>query len=176
MKNNKNVLILAVVVLILVLGVGYAVVTSTTLTINGTGTAKENELKVVYTGSNNGSSNVTAISAADDSKNATFTITNMLLNTEEYAEFQIKNKETDVDASIAFPNVNTNSNTDFFEHKLYYDDGSGYTEWTSGAKDLSAQATAKIKVVVKLKGNPVSSEDSSTTINVSYTASPKAQS
>ena len=168
MKNRKNLFVLAIVALILVLGVGYAVVSSTTLTINGTGTAKQNELNVVYDGVNTNSSRVTAISAPDGSKDATFTITDMVKDAVEYAEFEIKNKETDVDATINFPTTNTNSNSSFFQYKLFYND----TEWTSGTKTLAAQGTAKIKVQVTLTGNPVSSADSTTTITVSYTAEP----
>lgn len=172
MKNRKNMFALAIVALILILGVGYAVVSATQLTINGSGAAATSELKVVYDGVNTSSgARVTTLSAADDSKAATFEIENMVLNTEEYAEFEIKNKETDVNATVKVPTAAqfTNSNSEYFEAKLYYND----TEWTTD-KTLNANATAKIKVVVKLIKTPVTSANSSTTISVTYDAEPVA--
>jgi hypothetical protein len=178
MKNRKNTFALAIVALILILGVGYAVVSSQTLTINGNATAKTETLKVVYDG-NNGSSgaNVTTLSAANGSTAATFAIENMVLNTAEYAEFEIVNNETDVNATIKVPTSAqfTNSNSTYFDAKLYYkgQGESDYTEWTTD-KTLAHGDTAKIKVVVTLKATPVTSAQSSTTISVTYTAEPVA--
>ena len=175
MKKRKNIFITAIIALILILGVGYAVVSNSTLIINGTASVADSELKVVYDGVNTSSgAKVKTLTAADDSKTATFSVEGMLLNDSEYAEFEIKNKETDVNASIAVPTL-TNSKSTFFEAKVYYK-GSGdadYAEWTE-AKTLAAQATAKVKVVVTLKQTPVQSADSTTTISVSYVASPAA--
>ena len=173
MKKKKNIFAFAIVALILVLGVGYAVVSSVTLTINGSAAVADSDLKVVYDGVNTSSgANVTSLTAADDSKQATFAVENMVLNGSEYAEFEIKNKETDVNASVAVPTV-TNSKSNFFGVKVYYKgaDDADFTEWTE-AKTLAAQATAKVKVVVTLNATPVQSADSSTTITVSYVASP----
>lgn len=167
MKKRKNMYILAIVALILVLGVGYAVVSSVTLTINGTAAAATNDLKVVYDGVNTNSGvKVTAQTADNNSKEATFTVEGMVLGTEEYATFEIKNKETDVNASIAIPTV-TVSNSDYFDAKVYYDD----SLWSS-AKTLNAQGTAVVKVVVSLKNTPVTEAQSSTNITVSFVASP----
>ncbi len=173
MKNRKSILALAVVALVLVLGVGYAVVSSQTLTItNATATAQDTTLKVVYDGVNYGvTGKITAITSADDSTSATFTVTGLVLHETVSAEFEIKNKETDVNASIAVPTIeNTNSN--YFEVKVYYQPSDGsYAEWT-GAQTLNAQATAKVKVEVTLKRTPVTSAESTSTINISYVASP----
>ncbi len=178
MKNRKNMFILAIVALVLVLGVGYALVSSTTLTINNaTASAADSTLKVVYDGNNSATTTkLTTVTAADDSTSATFTITGMVLNEEIPVEFEIKNKETDVNANVNYPTTFTNSNATNFDAKLYYKscalaDSCTYSEWTSGAKTLNAQAVATLKVVVKLKQTPVTNEQSSTTINVSYTAS-----
>ena len=170
MKNRRNRFLLAIVAFILVLGVGYAVVSSVQLTIDGSGTAATEELKVVYDGVNTSSgTKVTALTATDGSKAASFTVGDMVLNTEEYAEFEIKNKESDVNATIVKPTTVqfTNSNSEYFEVKLYYNN----VEWTTN-QTLNAQATAKIKVTVKLIKTPVSSSDSSTTISVTYDAQP----
>ena len=167
MKKRRNMYVLAIAALVLVLGVGYAVVSSVTLSINGEASAATQTLKVVYDGVNtNSGANVTAQTAADNSTTASFTVANMVLNTDEYAEFEIKNKETDVNASIAVPTV-TNSNSEHFQVTVYY----GNSVW-SAAQTLNAQATAKVKVVVRLIKTPVLEADSSTTITVSYTASP----
>ena len=167
MKKRKNMYILAIIALILVLGVGYAVVSSVTLTIDGTAAAATNDLKVVFDGNNtNSGARVTAQTAADNSKAATFTVEDMVLGTEEYAAFEIKNKETDVNASVAVPTV-TNSNEEYFDVKVYY----GNSVW-SAAQTLNAQGTATVKVVVSLKKTPVTQAQSSTTIAVSFVASP----
>ena len=175
MKNRKSILALAIVALVLVLGVGYAVVSSQTLTINNaTATAQDTTLKVVYDGVNSGvTGKVTAISSEDDSTSATFTIEGLVLNETVSAEFEIKNKETDVNASVAVPTI-TNTKSNFFQVKVYYQEAGGsYTEWTA-AHTLNAGATAKVKVEVTLIKTPVQTDDSTTTINVSYEASPIA--
>ena len=168
MKNRKNVFVLAIVALILVLGVGYATITATSLTINGTAAAKDQALKVVYDGVNTKSTNVTQQTAADGSTAATFTVTDMVMNTEEYAEFEIKNKDQ-VSATIKKPTAQqlTNSNSEYFNVTLYYND----TVW-DGDQTLAPNATAKIKVVVSLAKEPDTLEHSSTTISVTYDAIP----
>ena len=173
MKNRKSILALAVVALVLVLGVGYAVVSSQTLTItNATATAQDTTLKVVYDGVNSSlSEKLTAITAEDNSTSATFTVTGLVLNETVSAEFEIKNKEADVNASIAVPTIG-NTNDNYFEVKVYYQpSGGSYAEWT-GAQTLEAQATAKVRVDVKLIKTPVVDANTSSTINISYVASP----
>ena len=169
MKNRRNMFALAIVALILVLGVGYAVVSSVTLTISGSGTAASEDLKVVYDGVNTSSgAKVTALTAIDDSTTASFTVSDMVLNDPQYAEFEIKNKETDVNASVLVPSV-VYTNTEYFSVVVYY----GNSEWTS-AQTLNAQGTAKVKVVVTLIKTPVVEANSSTTISISYDAEPVA--
>lgn len=169
MKNKKKVYVLAIAALILVLGVGYAVVSSVTLGITGTGSTVSTDLKVVYDGVNtNSGARVTAQTGADDSKAATFTVENMVLNVTEYAEFEIKNKETDVNATVKVPTVNFD-NDEFFDVKVYYND----TLWTAN-QTLNAQATAKVKVTVTLIKTPVEAADSTTTVSVEFDADPVA--
>ena len=175
MKNRKSIFALAIVALVLVLGVGYAIVSNQTLTINNAqASAADSTLKVVYDGINSGvTGKVTAITSADDSTSATFTITGLVLNETVSAEFEIKNKETDVNASIAVPTI-TNSKTSFFEVKVYYQpSGGSYAEWNS-AQTLNHGDTAKVRVDVKLIATPVQTADSTTTIGVTYVASPTA--
>ena len=179
MKNKKNMFALAIVALILVLGVGYAVVSSVTLTINGTAGAKTQDLKVVFDGVNSGTTagdtgKVTAISNPDDTKAATFTVTDLVLNETVEMEFEIQNKETDVNASLAVPTV-TNSKSEFFTVAVEYKgaakaDSGSYAAWSS-AQTLNAGAKATVKVKVTLSKTPVESTDSETTIGVSFDAS-----
>lgn len=168
MKNRKNVFVLAIVALILVLGVGYATITATSLTINGNATAKDQALKVVYDGINTKSSNNVTQTAADNATAATFSVSEMVMNTEEYAEFEIKNKDQ-VTATVKVPSSTqfTNSNSEYFDVKLYYND----TEWTTD-QTLAPNATAKIKVVVSLKKEPDTSAHSTTSVSVTYDAEP----
>ncbi len=185
MKNRKNFLILAIVTLVLVLGVGYAVVSSVTLTITGTGASKTEDLKVVYDGVNSGTTNgdvnkVTAISSPDDSIAATFTLTDMVLSTPAELEFEIQNKETDVNATLSLPSVTQNTKSNFFGVTFAYKAGArsasgNFSDWTSGTKTLAAGEKATIKVIVSLTNTPIQESDSSTSISVSINAAPAAQ-
>ena len=183
MKNKRNVLLLAIVALILVLGVGYAVVSQVTLNITGTGASKTEDLKVTFDGVNSGTTNgatnkVTAISSLDNSIEATFTLTDMVLNTPAELEFEIENKESDVNATLALPTI-TNSKSSFFSVTVAYKDsamsGSGsYSAWTSGTKTLAHGAKATVKVIVTLTNTPIESNDSTTNIGVTINATPAA--
>ncbi len=183
MKNKRNILLLVIGVLILVLGVGYAVVSQVTLNITGTGASKTEDLKVVFDGVNSGTTNgesnkVTAITSQDDSTEATFTVTDMVLNTPVELEFEIQNKESDVNATLALPTI-TNSKSGFFSVSVSYKDGaksgSGtYSSWTSGTKTLNHGEKATIKVIVTLTNTPIQETDSTTNIGVSINATPAA--
>ena len=184
MRNRKKMLVLAIVALVLVLGVGYAVVSQVTLTITGTAATKTQDLKVVYDGVNSGTTNgdtnkVTAISSPDDSIAATFTLTDMVLNTPAELEFEIENKEDDVNATLSLPTITQNSKSGFFSISFAYKDsarsGSGtYSAWTSGTKTLAHGAKATVKVIVTLTNTPIQETDSSTNITVSINAAPAA--
>ena len=176
-------LVLAIVALVLVLGVGYAVVSQVTLTITGTAAAKTQDLKVVYDGVNSGTTNgdtnkVTAISSPDDSIAATFTLADMVLNTPAELEFEIENKEDDVNATLSLPTITQNTKSAFFSVSFAYKDsvmGSGtYSDWTSGTKTLAHGAKATVKVIVTLTTTPIQETDSSTNITVSINAAPAA--
>ena len=183
MKNKRNILLLVIGTLILVLGVGYAVVSQVTLNITGTGEAKTENLKVVFDGVNSGTTNtdtnkVTAISSADNSTDATFTVTDMVLSTPAVLEFEIQNKETDVNATLALPTI-TNTKSGFFSVAIEYKEGAmsgsgSYSSWTSGTKTLNHGDKATIKVIVSLTNTPIQSGDSSTSIGVSIGATPAA--
>ena len=182
MKNKKNMFALAIVALILVLGVGYAVVSNVTLTINGTAGAKTQDLKVVFDGVNSGTTTgdtgkVTAISNPNGTVAATFTVADLVYNEEVSMDFEIENREEDVNASLAVPTV-TNSKSDFFtvtvEYKGAAIDGAGAPAAWSAAQTLNAGAKATVRVKVKLTKTPIEPTDSETTIGVSFVASPVA--
>lgn len=164
MKNRKKMLTTALIVLVLLLGVGYATVSSVNLNINGTAKAESKELQVFYDGVNSGTSTkVTAISSPDKARTATFTVENMTLNETVTMTFEVKNYETDVNATLAAPSVTENTNGVYFE-----------VTTSCNKTTLNAGDTATITVNVKLIKTPVTEEAGSTTVTVGMTASPVA--
>ena len=164
MKNRKKMITTALIVLVLLLGVGYATVSSVNLNINGTANAETKELQVFYDGVNSGTSDkVTAISSPDKERTATFTVENMTLNETVTMTFEVKNYETDVNATLAAPNVTQNTNGDYFQVTTSCD-----------KTTLNAGDTATITVNVKLIKTPVTDEAGSTTVTVAMSASPVA--
>ena len=164
MKNRKKMITTALIVLVLLLGVGYATVSSVSLNINGTSKAETKELQVFYDGTNSGTSaKVTAISSPDKERTATFTVENMTLNETVTMTFEVKNYETDVNATLAAPSVTQNANRDYFQVTTSCD-----------KTTLNAGDTATITVNVKLIKTPVTAEAGSTTVTVGMAASPVA--
>lgn len=164
MKNRKKMITTALIVLVLLLGVGYATVSSVNLNINGTANAETKELQVFYDGVNSGTSDkVTAISSPDKERTATFTVENMTLDETVTMTFEVKNYETDVNATLAAPSVTQNTNRDYFQVTTSCD-----------KTTLNAGDTATITVNVKLIKTPVTAEAGSTTVTVGMTASPVA--
>ena len=164
MKNRKKMITTALIVLVLLLGVGYATVSSVSLNINGTAKAESKELQVFYDGVNSGTSaKVTAISSPVNTRAATFTVENMTLNETVTMTFEVKNYETDVNATLAAPSVTQNANRDYFQVTTSCD-----------KTTLNAGDTATITVNVKLIKTPVTAEAGSTTVTVAMAASPVA--
>ena len=164
MKNRKKMITTALIVLMLLLGVGYATVSSVSLNINGTANAESKELQVFYDGVNSGTSaKVTAISSPANTRAATFTVENMTLNETVTMTFEVKNYETDVNATLAAPSVTQNTKEEYFRVTTSCD-----------KTTLNAGDTATITVNVKLIKTPVTDEAGSTTVTVAMTASPVA--
>ena len=164
MKNRKKMITTALIVLVLLLGVGYATVSSVSLNINGTSKAETKELQVFYDGTNSGTSDkVTAISSPVNTRAATFTVENMTLNETVTMTFEVKNYETDVNATLAAPSVTQNTKQEYFQVTTSCD-----------KTTLNAGETATITVNVKLIKTPVSEEAGSTTVTVEMAASPVA--
>ena len=164
MKNRKKMITTALIVLVLLLGVGYATVSSVNLNINGTAKAESKELQVFYDGTNSGTSaKVTAISSPAKTREATFTVENMTLEETVTMTFEVKNYETDVNATLAAPNVTENTNEEYFQVTTSCD-----------KTTLNAGGTATITVNVKLIKTPVTDQAGSTTVTVGMTASPVA--
>ena len=164
MKNRKKMITTALIVLVLLLGVGYATVSSVSLIINGTANAESKELQVFYDGVNSGTSaKVTAISSPDKERTATFTVENMTLNETVTMTFEVKNYETDVNATLVAPSVTKNTNEEYFQVTTSCD-----------KTTLNAGETATITVNVKLIKTPVSEEAGSTKVTVGMAASPIA--
>ena len=164
MKNRKKMITTALIVLVLLLGVGYATVSSVNLNINGTAKAESKELQVFYDGVNSGTSaKVTAISSPVKTRAATFTVENMTLDETVTMTFEVKNYETDVNATLAAPSVTQNTNGEYFQVTTSCD-----------KTTLNAGDTATITVNVKLIKTPVTDQAGSTTVTVGMTASPVA--
>ena len=164
MKNRKKMITTALIVLVLLLGVGYATVSSVSLNINGTAKAGSKELQVFYDGVNSGTSdNVTAISSPAKTRGATFTVENMTLGEIVTMTFEVKNYETDVNATLAAPSVTQNTKQEYFQVTTSCD-----------KTTLNAGETATITVNVKLIKTPVTDEAGSTTVTVEMAASPVA--
>lgn len=164
MKNRKKMITTALIVLVLLLGVGYATVSSVSLNINGTSKAETKELQVFYDGTNSGTSaKVTAISSPENTRAATFTVENMTLNETVTMTFEVKNYETDVNATLAAPSVTQNTKQEYFQVTTSCD-----------KTTLNAGETATITVNVKLIKTPVTEEAGSTTVTVEMAASPVA--
>ena len=164
MKNRKKMITTALIVLVLLLGVGYATVSSVSLNINGTSKAETKELQVFYDGTNSGTSaKVTAISSPVKTREATFTVESMTLDETVTMTFEVKNYETDVNATLAAPSVTQNTNEEYFQVTTSCD-----------KTTLNAGETATITVNVKLIKTPVTDEAGSTTVTVAMTASPVA--
>ena len=164
MKNRKKMITTALIVLVLLLGVGYATVSSVNLNINGTAKAESKELQVFYDGVNSGTSTkVTAISSPDKARTATFTVENMTLNETVTMTFEVKNYETDVNATLDAPSVTQNTKSEYFQVTTSCD-----------KTTLNAGDTATITVNVKLIKTPVTDEAGSTTVTVGMAASPVA--
>ena len=165
MKNRKKMITTALLVLVLLLGVGYATVSSVSLNINGTAKAGSKELQVFYDGVNSGtvSGKVTTISSPVKTREATFTVENMTLNETVTMTFEVKNYETDVNATLAAPSVTQNTNEEYFQVTTSCD-----------KTTLNAGDTVTITVNVKLIKTPVTVETGSTTVTVAMAASPVA--
>ena len=164
MKNRKKMITTALIALVLLLGVGYATVSTVSLNINGTANAESKELQVFYDGTNSGTSaKVTAISSPVNTRAATFTVENMTLNETVTMTFEVKNYETDVNATLAAPSVTQNTNEEYFQVTTSCD-----------KTTLNAGDTATITVNVKLIKTPVTDEAGSTTVTVEMAASPVA--
>ena len=164
MKNRKKMITTALIVLVLLLGVGYATVSSVNLNINGSAKAGSKELQVFYDGTNSGTSaKVTAISSPVKTREATFTVESMTLDETVTMTFEVKNYETDVNATLAAPSVTQNTNEEYFQVTTSCD-----------KTTLNAGETATITVNVKLIKTPVTDEAGSTTVTVGMAASPVA--
>ena len=87
----------------------------------------------------------------------------MTLNETVTMTFEVKNYETDVNATLAAPSVTQNTNEEYFQVTTSCD-----------KTTLNAGDTATITVNVKLIKTPVTDEAGSTTVTVAMAASPVA--
>ena len=163
MKNMRPFLILAL--LVFFLGIGYAVVSSVNLDIGGTANVENANLKVVFNGNTeiSNAEKVTA-TAVDNSLSASILVEDLQLNEVVTATYYIKNKETDVNASVIVSDIE-NDKEDFFEVS---------TDISQTAKTIEAGGVDKVTITIKLIKTPITAEDSKANIRILLVASPKA--
>ena len=163
MNNKKSFLILAL--LVFFLGIGYAVVSSVGLEIGGTANVENADLKVAFNGDTEVSNEqkVTA-TAVDDSLSATILVKDLQLNEVVTATYYIKNKESDVKASVIVSDIE-NDKSNFFEVT---------TDVDNTKKTIDALGVESITITIRLVKTPITTEDSKANIKVVLTASPTA--
>ena len=172
MKSKKSFLSLGIIVLVLFLGVGYAVVSSVYLNIGGTASVNDQDLNVEITNavaSTNIAEKTVDFTHVLSNKNLTsnFTLNEMVLNEVVTITYTVTNNEIDVDAQLALASVVelSNSNSDYFDVDY---------EITDNETDLeNNDKTMEVVVTVGLIKTPVTEENSSTTVGLTLTASPK---
>lgn len=163
MRNKRSFLLLTLLVLVFFLGIGYAVVSSINLEIGGTVDVQDADLKVAFNGTTEVSSEQKVIATSvDNSLNASIEVKDLELNEIVTATYYIRNKETDVNASISVDSIQNNK-TEFFEV---------FTDIDTTAKTIEAGGVDSVKITVKLIKTPITTEDSKATIKVVLTASP----
>ena len=163
MNNKKSFLILAL--LVFFLGIGYAIVSSVGLEIGGTANVENADLKVAFNGDTEVSNEqkVTA-TAVDDSLSATISVKDLQLNEAVTATYYIKNKESDVKASVIVSDIE-NDKSNFFEVT---------TDVDNTAKTIDALGVESITITIRLVKTPITTEDSKANVKVVLTASPTA--
>lgn len=164
MKNKKNAMTVAILAIIFLLGVGYAVVSSVSLTITGSAGAQTENIDVSFNGTvTKSSSSKVEASATADTLTANIIVSDLTLNETVTATYTVVNKETDVAASLANTSI-TNNKSNYFEVTTSIDPTTGTICPNNG--------TATVTVSVKMIKTPVSADDSTANITLSYSATP----
>jgi len=174
MKNRKGLIGLVIIVAVLVLGIGYAAVTAVNLQITGTAAAKSNELKVGFDGvvSTDLTHATGATATGTNSGTLTTGVTSATITVSDLAKvgdyvvvtYEIKNYETDLDASVYVSNIAPASN----EYFTVTTDMTG----SDHAKSIAAGGTTTVAVTVTLTKMPIEQADESASITIDLTATP----
>lgn len=163
MKNKKSLLGLVLLLLVAILGVGYAVVNNTELTIGGSASVPTEDLKVVFDTTKAVDVSSEKISGTiTDTKTATIKVENLMFGETHTAKYTIKNEEGNLSANLSTKSIEV-SNNEYFDVTISYD-----------KTTLAAGESTKATVTVTLKKTPISTEDSTTDINIAITATPAA--
>lgn len=163
MKNKKSLLGLVLLLLVAILGVGYAVVNNTELTIGGSASVPTEDLKVVFDTTKAVDVSSDKISGTiTDTKTATIKVENLMFGETHTAKYTIKNEEGNLSANLSTKSIEV-SNNEYFNVTISYDK-------TTLAVGESTIAT----VTVKLNKTPITTETSSSTIDITIEATPAA--
>lgn len=150
--------------LILFLGVGYAVVNSVTLTVGGSANAGTSAMNVVFTGQTYISDKENVIvNVQPNSINASFSISNMTLNSKKYVDLYIKNYESDVAADVTISA--SGSNEYFLVSALDVQDSK---QWFS----IQPSSERTVRISVEMIKTPITNDDSLLNFTVSINAMP----
>ena len=173
MSKQKKLITTVVVVAILLMGIGYAALTATTLTIGGSATASalQDNFKVYYTGNATKSTDANvAETVASEDTHAEVTITGLTAaGDSEYAILEITNASNGVDAeSVVVTTDGTDSAYFDIEAEMCNASGAAITD-----NSLAVGAKTYVKVTATLLKTPTT-DNVSTTIDVTLTATPKA--
>lgn len=162
MRNRKSFNTVIIFALVLFLSVGYAVVNSVTLSVTGTSTAATEDLAVYFNGTTSVSSSKVTATATNGTTSASILVNDLTLNETVTATYTVVNNETDVGASYLVNSINL-SNSEYFS----------VTTDAGSARNIAAKGTNTITVTVKMVKTPVDSTNSSSSITINLTATPK---
>lgn len=161
-KNNYRLFLL--VGLVFFLSIGYAVVNSVTLTVGGSANAGTSAMNVAFTGETYipDKENI-IVNVQPNSINASFSISNMTLNSKKYVDLYIKNYESDVAAEVTI--IASGSNEYFLVSALDVQDSK---QWFS----IQPNSERTVRISVEMIKTPITHDDSLLNFTVSIDAMP----
>ena len=176
MSKQKKVVVGVIIIAIVLMAIGYAALTNTTLTITGTAeaTANQENFKVYFTGENttkNPDTTDVSVTVNNGEQNATVNMTNLTTKGDTaYAILEIINDSNDVNAESI--NVTTSqTDTEFFDIEAVMCESNG-----TPISDYSVASGEKTYVKVSATLLQTPTDDVNTSINVTITAVPEANS
>ena len=176
MKKQKRLIVGVIIIAILLMGIGYAALANTTLTISGTAeaTASQENFKVYFTGENtikNPNTTDVSVTVNNGEQNATVNMTGLTAKGDTaYAILEIINDSNDVNAE-SINVTSSQTDTEFFDIEAVMCESDG-----TPIEDYSVASGNKTYVKVSATLLQTPTEDVNTSINITITAVPEANS